>query len=210
VIELIRVIEDQTALYSYRVTQDEKQALQLESLLEYTKPKAISAQWHRLIATPFRYTPPLKNGRFRHPFGKNVFYGSVAEETSLYEHAYHFMKERIHLTVPQETGSRTIFVVNANNASAIHITQDKNSKTIMDRKNYTASHEFISNHPQIHFILYPSCRDPKARDNAAILDIHLLGKNPHWESSIKFFYDNRQKIITWLDYQLSIEWEQVA
>jgi hypothetical protein len=207
VIELVRVIEDQTVLYSYHVTQDEKLAGQLEALLELTKPKDHYAQWHRLIATPFRYNPPLRNARFRQTYGKNVFYGSSTEETSLYEHAYHFMKERIHLKITPETGSRTIFVVDANDKNSIHIMNDN---IIMNRNDYTASQDFIIKNPQAHFIIYPSCRDPQHRNNAAILDIHCLAKNPKWEAAIKFFYDNTKKEINWLDYQLHIKWEDVV
>lgn len=209
-IELVRIIEDQTKLYSYNVTKDEKLAIQLESLFERSKPTNLYASWHPLIATPFRYPPPLNNARFRPPFGKNIFYGSSAEETSLYEHAYHFMKERIHLKISPSTGARTIFVVAANELNATKIIHENNFTAIMDKNDYSTSHQFIINHPKTTYIIYPSCRDPQQRDNAAILDINLLEKNPKWESSIKYFYDNSKKIIRWIDYQLAISWNQVV
>lgn len=209
-IELVRIVEDQATLSSYRATQNEERALQLELLIESTKQKNLYSDWHPLIATPFRYKPPHTQARFRPLYGKNVFYGSLIEETALYEHAFHFMKERMHLGLETETGSRTIFFVEANDSRSIHVKSSQNYATIMDKNNYTESHQFISLNPHITFIFYPSCRDPKQRDNAAVLSIDHLGKNPKWESSIKFFYDNTKKQITWLDYSLHIQWTQVA
>jgi hypothetical protein len=209
-IELARIVEYQTPLFAYHVTQNEDRAKQLEWLIEYTKPKNLYGEWHPLIATPFRYNPPHHQpARFRQIYGKNVFYGSLIEETTLYEHAYHFMKQRIHLNIRTETGTRTIFFVNADNKNAIHVKNDKHFLLIIDKNNYSASHQFVAANPQATCILYPSCRDPKQRDNAAILDIKRLEKNPTWESSIKFFYDNNKKQMTWIDYQLHIQWTEV-
>ncbi|TAK77309.1 MAG: RES domain-containing protein [Gammaproteobacteria bacterium] len=209
-IELVRIVEYQAALSSYRATQNEEHALQLELLIETTKPKNLLAAWHPLIATPFRYNPPHPQARFRPPYGKNIFYGAFIEETSLYEHAFHFMKQRMHLNIKTETGIRTLFFVDADNTQSIQIKNATNCTAIMDKNDYTASHQFVLSNPKATFIIYPSCRDPYQRENAAILNIHYLGKNPKWESSIKFFYDNVKKQITWLDYQLHIQWNQVV
>lgn len=51
---------------------------------------------------------------------------------------------------------------------------------------------------------------PQQRDNAAILEINHLAKNPKWEALIKFFYDNNQRKLTWIDYRLPIQWLQVV
>jgi hypothetical protein len=210
VIELVRIVEYQAALSSYRATQNEDRAVQLELLIETTKPKLPATGWHPLIATPFRYNPPHPNARFRPPYGKNVFYGSLLEETALYEHAFHFMRERIHLPIETDAGKRTLFFVNAKANNIVKISQEKHCATIMDKNDYSASHQFVANHPQATFLLYPSCRDPEQRDNAAILDIQHLGKNPKWETSIRFFYDNKNQKIAWLDYQLHVTWSEVC
>jgi hypothetical protein len=68
----------------------------------------------------------------------------------------------------------------------------------------------MKNNPEAAYILYPSCRDPQHRDNAAIFDIQLLAKNPSSERVIKFFYDNSKQKITWLDYHLHIQWQEVC
>ena len=209
-IDLVRIIEHQASLSSYRATQHEERALQLELLIETTKPKNPFIEWHPLIATPFRYHPPHPYARFRPPYGKNVFYGSLLEETALYEHAFHFMRERKHLSTETETGIRTIFFVDADDRDSVNIKDTPHFSAIIDKNDYSASHQFIMTNLQATFILYPSCRDPQQRDNAAILDINHLGKNPKWEAAIKFFYDNKQQQITWLDYKLPINWMQVA
>lgn len=208
--ELVRIVEHQASLSSYRATQNEERALQLEFLIENTKPKNLYSAWHPLIATPFRYSAPHPQARFRPPLGKNIFYGSAIEETALYEHAFHFLKERMHLNTDTQTDSRTIFFVEADARNAIDLRNHANCAVIMDKTDYSASHHFIVSDPKTTFIIYPSCRDPKQRDNAAVLDITYLNKNPKWESSIKFFYDNRKQQITWIDYNLHIQWNQVS
>jgi hypothetical protein len=209
-IELVRVVEHQAVLYGYKATQNEERALQLELLIEASKPNVHLTGWHPLIITPFRYSPPHPEARFRPPYGLNVFYSSLIEETALYEHAYHFMKQRMHLKMETETGIRTIFVVDADDHQAMKVSQDVNVERIIDKNDYSASHQFVVSHPKATCIIYPSCRDPLHRENAAILNIHHLAKNPKWEASIKFFYDHKQQQIAWLDYGLHIQWASVV
>lgn len=209
-IELVRVVEHQATLSSYRATQNEERAVQLELLIESTKPKNHYTNWHTLIATPFRYNPPHPEARFRPPYGKNVFYSSLCEETALYEHAFHFMKQRMHLNSSAETGTRTIFFVEANDKDSVNINNDSQLLSIMDKNNYLASHQFVLSNPHATFILYPSCRDPQQRNNAAVLDINCLEKNIKWEATIHFFYDNKKRRINWMDYSLPIEWVDVG
>lgn len=206
-IDLVRIVENQASLSSYRATQNEDRAVQLELLIESTKPSNRFTEWHPLIATPFRYSPPHPTARFRPRYGRNIFYGSLKEETALYEHAFHFMRQRRHLNVATETGIRTLFFVDANEESALII---KNNDQIIDKNDYTASHEFMEKNPQATCILYPSCRDPDRRNNAAILDIQRLEKQPKWETAIKFFYDNDLQQLTWIDYRLHILWGEVS
>lgn len=209
-IELFRIVEQKAALASFRAAQNEEHALQLELLIEMTKPKNRYSDWHPLIATPFRYSPPHPHARFRPPYGKNVFYASASEETALYEHAFHFMKQRVHLSMDTETGTRTIFSVDADDKNAARVKKDIHGDAIVNKHDYAASHQFAETNPHLTFIVYPSCRDPRERDNAAIFDIAHLDKYPRWESAIKFFYDNAKKQIAWLDYGLHIRWNQVA
>lgn len=209
-IELIRIVEHQSTLSSYRATQNAEHAVQLELLIEMTKPRNIYQEWHPLIATPFRYNPPHPEARFRPPYGKNVFYGALLQETALYEHAFYFMKERRHLKSKTETGVRTICCVEAYNTPLTQIKNHSDFSCIMNKNDYSASHQFIIDNPKATFIIFPSCRDPEQRDNAAVLDINHLVKHPAWEATIKFFYENHKQQMHWLDYNLQIQWTQVC
>lgn len=209
-IELIRIIEDQINMSSYRATLNEERAVQLEFLVELTKAKNPYADWHYLIATPFRYHPPFKNARFRPPFASNnIFYAALAEQTAFYEYSFHFMQERLHLKISPEIGQRTLFSVNANPETAIRLHTHPECHKIMDKHDYRFSHAFIEKHTDATFIIYPSCRDPENRDNAAVLDINHLDKKPKYEHSIKFFYDNEKKLLTWIDKNLQVKWDEV-
>lgn len=209
-IDLARIVENQANLSSYNATKNEERAVLLEQLIEYTKPVNLYTDWHFLIATPFRYNPPYKNARFRPRFAKrNVFYASSCDETACYEYGYHFMKERQHLSVEPECAVRTLFYVTANDQQAVHLQTYTHYQKIMDKHDYSASHQFIADHAEAHFIIYPSCRDPEHRDNAAILEIGYLDKKPKWETSLKLFYDYQKKQLTWLDKRLSILWDEV-
>lgn len=210
-IDLFRIVEHQASLSSYRATQNEELAVQLELVIELTKPKNPYQDWHPLIATPFRYNPPHPNARFRPQFGKNVFYGSLIDETVFYEHSFHFMKQRMHLSLETDTGVRTLFLTKTNTQEQdlFYIHNEKNLSDLINKTNYSASHQFVQNNPEKNFIIYPSCRDPQQRNNAAILNIEYLEKSPHWENTIKYFYDNIKNQIYWIDKQLNITWKEV-
>ena len=209
-IEIFRLAEDQAKLSSYRAAQNEDQAVQLELAIELTKPKNKYTEWHDLIATPFRYSPPLKIARFRAEFARNVFYGSVNHQVTYYEYSYHFMMERRHLKIKTETGQRTLFSVNADDRYAVYLHQHPHCKKITDKNDYTASHHFVETNVDVSFIIYPSCRDPQKRDNAAIFDINVFEKNINNEIPVKYFYDNKKQVISWLYQGLRVSWKQVS
>lgn len=217
-IEVHRIVEDQAKLTSYRATQDAEKAIQLEMLIDFTKPPMSHSGWHDLIATPFRYELPVLphfQARFRPPyFSKNVFYASGILETALYEYSFHMMRQRVHLQVGKrrvknETGSRTGFSVDANDSSATQIHTLPNVSAILDKSDYSPSHAYIRANPQADFIIYPSVRDPQHRDNVAIMEINHLSHQINSERQLNFFYDYRKKIVTWIDLQFAIPWRQV-
>jgi hypothetical protein len=218
VIEVHRVVEDQARLTSYRATQDAEKAIQLEILIDLTKPPMRQPEWHDLIATPFRYDLPVLprfQARFRPPyFLKNVFYASAFLDTALYEHSFHMMRQRIHLQVGKrriknETGIRTGFSVDADNSSAVRLHKLPEASKILDKTDYSASHAYVHANPQEDFIVYPSVRDPQHRDNMAIMRIDRLSQQLKTECQLNFFYDYRKKLVTWIDLQLAISWDQV-
>jgi hypothetical protein len=218
-IEVYRVVEDQAKINSYRATEDREKAIQLEILIDLTKPPLRHTEWHDLVATPFRYelpTLPAFKARFRPPyFTKNVFYAATHFETALYEYSYHLMRQRVHLQVKSrrvknETGTRTGFSVNADDMAKVDIRGHQNITAILDRSDYSASHAFINENPGVDFIVYPSVRDPQHRDNVAVMEIAHLSKKVNSEHPLSFFYDYRKKLITWIDSRLSIAWTEVC
>lgn len=210
-IEVARIIEDQINMSSYRATLNEERAVQLEFLVELTKAKNKYADWHYLIATPFRYQPPFRTARFRPPFASsNVFYASLEDRTAFYEYAYHFMRERLHLKISPEIGRRTLFTVDVNEISAMRIDDHPDCEKIMDKHDYQYSHQFIEKNAQAKLIIYPSCRDPKHKENIAAMDIELIAKTPNHEQAVKYFYDNKKRLLSWIDSNLQISWSEVS
>jgi hypothetical protein len=194
---------------SIRATGSSNKAAQLELLLNRTNP---NPSWHPYIAYSFKIPLPRPSGRFRPPFGRNVFYGSEIDKTALYESAYYIMKERGHLKIRSSVinAERTIFVVDADNRNAFDITSTANFNLLMDKNNYSASHQFVQSNNKIKYISYPSVRDPHKRYNAAILNINLLAKSIKSDEQIKFNYDGLKNEVLWIDYNLNINWSQVS
>ncbi len=218
-IDVHRVVEDQARLTSYRATQNNEKAIQLEILIDLTKPALKETEWHDLISTPFRYILPVLphySARFRLPyFYKNVFYAASCLQTATYEYSYHFMRQRLHLQqrrkrIRNETGTRTGFSVEVNDSSVLRLHDYPNLQKLLHRSDYSASHIFIKEHPDSNFIVYPSVRDPEHRDNMAILEMKLLGKTIKVERQLSYFYDYKKKLITWIDLKLAVLWEQVC
>ena len=212
-----RVVQDQARNYSYDATKNAEEAAYLESVLELTKPKETYSQWHRLIAAPFRYSLPVQpayQARFTPPyFDRNALYCSEKTETALHEHAYHFLKQRVHLKgAVVETGMRTIFSLSVDEASVTDISNRPDIARITDRRDYSASHAYIQGNPKIEAIKYPSCRDPKRQPNFAILDINLLGKKIGNERTMSIYFDPAQQLIRWFEdgHNLDIGWKTVA
>lgn len=120
------------------------------------------------------------------------------------------MRQRRHLKLETETGTRTLFFVDADNREARSIHHEQQFASILDKNDYLPSQQFVEYNPQASFLVYPSCRDPLHRDNAAILEIRHLAKYPKWESSIKYFYNYENSRLTWINYQLRIDWKDVS
>jgi len=213
-IEACRIVESQSRLYAEQATSSYEKALYLESILEDTKPKLPAKGWRPLIATPFRYPVPITPGyqaRFRPPFfAKNVLYASRELRTTLYEHAYHFLRERIHLNGIRETGLRTAFTLFITSPRVTDLRKHKALPKIMDRRDYAASHAFIQTHPDSKVILYPSCRDPRHGDNFAVLDIHCLARHIGKQETLSFYFEPDSSSLVWMESGLRISWQEIS
>ena len=212
-IEVCR-IESQPSLYAEEATSSYEKALYLESILEETKPPLPATGWPPLVATPFRYPLPVApayQARFRPPFfSKNVLYAARELRTALYEHAYHYLLERVHLKALRETGQRTAFSLFIVSRNITDLHGDPEIQKIMDRRDYRPSHAYIEAHPAIEVLLYPSCRDPRQGDNFAIFDVHCLAKNIGAQQTLSFYFEPAGPSILWMDSGLRITWTEVC
>jgi hypothetical protein len=209
-IDIYRVVESQPNSYAADATDNNiEKAKQLEILLQRNTEdlRKKYADWDKLIRGPFLYSIPVAmkfQARFKPPGSdKTVFYGSRTDTTALFEHAYHFMQERLHLSF-SENGNRTLFSVGLDNKIEYRIHNDTDIQKIMNPDDYSASHSFISTHSGKELICYPSCRDPKQGDCYAVFSIHLLEKVLKTNMAISFIWDAHTGEIYWSDLDLKI------
>jgi hypothetical protein len=167
------------------------------------------------VAAPFRYplpVPPAYSARFRPPFySRNVLYASGAATTALYEHAYQFLRQRIHLRgAVRESGFRTAFELFIVNNDITDLRKHRNVTALTDRRDYGASHAYILSHPQIQALRYPSCREPQRGDNYAVFAIAALAKTIGEERTLSLYFDPPAQAVRWMDLGLTIAWAQVS
>lgn len=208
-----RIVQFQEHLYAYEATSSPENALELEALLEAHKPAAPYGKWHPLIAAPFRYHLPVKpnfEARFKSPYSDiRVLYCAKEVRTTMYEHAYYFMRERIHLSPGDEAGARTLFSLYVNENKVKDILHHPQIKELTNRNSYKASHEYIQKNPEVKGVKYPSCRDPKKGLNYAIFDIKLIEKDIGEELTIQFVYKAGKRSLYWIENGIEIPWTTV-
>lgn len=199
-IQAWRIVENQANLYGFRAAANAEKALYLEDIIETTKPAPLTAGWDKLIAAPFRL--PY--------FNRNILYCSKELLTALYEHAFHYLRERVHLKGIREAGQRTAFTLFIDPKAVTDIRRRRDAKALTAREDYAASHAYIAKNPAVRVIAYPSCRDPERGLNYAALDINAVGPNTGERRAISFYFDQSQGSILWTDFDLPIRWAEVA
>ena len=217
---LHRIVEDQASHTSVRTITDTQEEYEfIETLIEGTKPEIELTEHHYLIRTQFRYPLPVAPeyaARFRPPFfHRNVFYGCFERITACYEAAFHWLRERVHVPgLSQTPEPRTHFEVEFNDPNAIDICRHQNIAQIMAKNDYSHSHRFIEDSPQASSIIYPSCREPKHQNCAAVFEVGTLGQRPLSMENLFFIYNSatRSCLITGpnVDPALVIAWQLVS
>lgn len=99
----------------------------LEDILDTAKPPAASAagDLHWLLATPFRYRPPVGGSRFRGRFDPGVFYGAQDRPTACAEAGYwrlRFFLDSVGLAGQSATVPLTLFEFHAATDRALDLT----------------------------------------------------------------------------------------
>lgn len=99
----------------------------LEDILDAAKPPASGAasDLHWLLATPFRYRPPVGGSRFRGRFDPGVFYGAQDRPTACAEAGYwrlRFFLDSAGLAAESATVSLSLFEFHAATQRALDLT----------------------------------------------------------------------------------------
>ena len=87
-----RVVEAQHVSSTRKLVDSVAEQEELERIIEQTKPPlpADCEHLHYLLFSPFRYSPPLRNGsRFGTKQQRGIWYGSDQRETAMVEVAYY-------------------------------------------------------------------------------------------------------------------------
>lgn len=99
----------------------------LEDILDAAKPPTARAtgDLHWLLATPFRYRPPVGGSRFRGRADPGVFYGAQDRPTACAEAGYwrlQFFRDSVGLAEESATVSLTLFEFHAASDRALDLT----------------------------------------------------------------------------------------
>jgi len=195
---LSRIVELQAKTVTRKITDTQEEYDIIENLIESQKPSYPDTAHHYLIATPFRYDLPVEPqyaARFKPPYyDRNCFYGCYEYRTTVLEYGYHWLSQRVHTQgLSQEPQPRTHFKVRFNDPACVDIRKHSKIKNIMNRHDYTTSHDYVLKNKSITSILYPSCRDVEHGDCAVTFEINTLGKKPSSERTIHLIYDDKNK-----------------
>jgi hypothetical protein len=93
----------------------------------------------------------------------------------------------------QQSESRTHFTLRFSDGRCLDITHHPKVKKIMDKNDYTASHDFVKKQKKLSSILYPSCRDPQKGLCVVTFSPQTLAKKIHTERTLFLTYLNQEK-----------------
>ena len=123
-----RAVEAQHQVATLRLARGNLADQQLlEELLDAAKPPTARAtgDLHWLLATPFRYRPPVGGSRFRGRADPGVFYGAQDRPTACAEAGYwrlQFFRDSVGLAEEGATVSLTLFEFHAASDRALDLT----------------------------------------------------------------------------------------
>lgn len=173
---LWRVVEAQHTASTMRLVDFFAEQAQLEAILEESKPRLPpgTEKLHYLLATPFRYRPPL-GSRFRAPFDAGVWYGAEELRTALAEKSY--WRLRFLLDSPgtpdlkpvPHTAFRASVRGSAVDLTVEPLVQDRARWTHRTSYEATQALAAAAREAQVQIIRYESVRDPERAACAAVL-----------------------------------------
>lgn len=176
-VRLWRAVEAQHVASTRRLVDTLAEHEQLEAILDASKPAQGKpyAHLHYLLATPFRYPPPVGGSRFRAPDDPGVFYGAEASRTACAELGYwrwRFLKDSGGLTI-LGPAPQTLFQVGVQ-TSAVDL---QKPPFLRDARQWQARHDYshtqafgkAARAAELGLILYRSVRDPEPGVCGAVL-----------------------------------------
>jgi len=178
-VELWRAVEAQHVASTRRLVDDQAEQLELESLLEDSKPTLPTAArgLDYLLSTPFRYDPLRTGSRFRAYGDPGVFYGGEEVRTACAELGFHrlrFLQESAGLKALASV-PHTLFRARARGPTVDlrkkPFTKDRSVWTDPETRHYAACQAFarVAREADVDIIRYESVRDPRKAGCAAVL-----------------------------------------
>lgn len=182
-----RIVEAQHRYSTMKIVDTIEDQERLERLIEESKPPVADecAGLHFLLFTPFRYSASNPYGsRFRRPYAAHgVFYASSDTDAAIAEVAFYrtlFFAESPATPWPTNPSEYTAFAVEYRTRRAIDITKGPlaSHAGLYHLANYATSQDFADDVriANLDVIKYRSMRDPRHRDNFAILACGAFAK----------------------------------
>ena len=198
---LWRVVEAQHTASTMRLARTLAEQAQLESLLEASKPPLPPGleRLHYLLATPFRYRPPL-GSRFRGAFDAGVWYGAEVLRTALAEKSYWQLKFLLDSPATPELRPVPHTALRAAvRGRAIDLTTQP---LVRDRAEWTRRADYAPTQAlaagartaRIEIIRYESVRDPEAGACAALLTPAAFARSAPLAQQTWFIAAGRERV----------------
>ncbi len=206
---------------AYRRSSNYKKAEWLNQEVQSLIDAPQAGRWHDLIKGPFRYKLPvssLLSKRFLPPnWHKNAFFAAYSPITSIYEIAYYFLRERVGRKISSLPQTRTLFSVNFSDPNLIDLSNRPDIGEVMNRYDYSRSHQIVREFPDASSFQYPSCRAPDQGACVVTYDISCLGKTPKTEQELAYAFDMESSSVDVVSsitalkgLPLQISWESVS
>ncbi|HEV8019430.1 MAG TPA: RES family NAD+ phosphorylase [Steroidobacteraceae bacterium] len=212
---LWRVVEAQHTASTMRLVDALEEQAALEAILEESKPPLPPAvqRLHYLLATPFRYRPPV-GSRFRAPFDGGVWYGAETLRTALAEKSY--WRLRFLLDSPGTPDLKpvphTAFRAAVRSTASVDLTAApfvRERATWISRTGYQETQAFAraARAAHIELIRYESVRDPQQAACAAVLDPAAFGRGRPRGQETWFIAASRARVRCAKDERGGPTWE---
>ena len=199
---LWRAVEAQHIASTLRLVDSIDEQLQLERLLDASKPPLPPAagDLHYLLATPFRYTSPV-GSRFREPANSGIWYGAEAPRTACAELGYWRWRFLMDSEALQTLGPSPQTVFRAGIDGRLVDLTDAPFKRMREQwthpDDYSAAQAFasVARAANVDAIRYESVRDPQHGAAVAVLRPCFKSRNPLERQT--WFLSVRRTAVIW-------------